>query len=108
MKTFSRSEVDSLERFFRTNLINSLTGFKSVALLGTVGKSGQENLAIFSQIIHVGATPPLLGVLFRPPSVPRHTLENIQREHYFTVNHIRPAWVEAGPPHQCPLGRFGV
>ena len=93
MKTFTRSDVDTLERFFRTNLINSLTGFKSVALLGTVSESGQENLAIFSQIIHVGANPPQLGILFRPPSVTRHTLANIHQKQYFTVNHIRPEWV---------------
>ena len=93
MKTFTRSAIDALERFFRTNLINSLTGFKSVALLGTASETGQENLAIFSQMIHVGASPPLLGILFRPPTVTRHTYENIQRTHYFTVNHIRPEWV---------------
>ena len=93
MKTFTRAAIDSLERFFRTNLINSLTGFKSVALVGTVSETGQENLAIFSQIIHVGANPPLLGILFRPPTVPRHTYENIRSTRYFTVNHIRPEWV---------------
>ena len=94
MKTFTRSAIDESERFFRTNLINSLTGFKSVALLGTISESGQENLAIFSQLIHVGANPPLLGVLFRPPTVARHTLENIHHRRFFTVNHIRPEWVQ--------------
>lgn len=93
MKTLTRPSIDRLERFYRTNLINSLTGFKSVALLGTRSEAGQENLAIFSQLIHVGANPPLLGILFRPPSVTRHTLENIQRTRYFSVNHIRPEWV---------------
>ncbi len=94
MKTFTRTAIDELERFFRTNLINSITGFKSVALLGTTNDEGQENLAIFSQIIHVGANPPLLGVLFRPHTTTRHTLENIHETNVFTINHIRPEWVK--------------
>lgn len=93
MKTFTRTAIDELDRFFRTNLINSITGFKSVALLGTANDEGLENLAIFSQIIHVGANPPLLGVLFRPDTVVRHTLENIRATKVFTINHIRPEWV---------------
>jgi flavin reductase (DIM6/NTAB) family NADH-FMN oxidoreductase RutF len=93
MATFTRRGIDELERFFRTNLINSLTGFKSVALIGTVNEEGQENLAIFSQIIHVGANPPLVGVLFRPDTVARHTLDNLRSTQTFTINHIRPEFV---------------
>lgn len=95
MKSFTRSSIDELERFYRTNLINSLTGFKSVALIGTVNETGEENLAIFSQIIHVGANPPQLGILFRPPTVERHTLENIHATQAFSVNHIRPEFVRS-------------
>ena len=94
MATFTRRGIDELERFFRTNLINSVTGFKSVALIGTVSEEGQENLAIFSQIIHVGANPPLIGVLFRPDKVERHTLENLRFTQAFTINHIRPEFVK--------------
>jgi flavin reductase (DIM6/NTAB) family NADH-FMN oxidoreductase RutF len=94
MATFNRSSIEALERFFRTNLINSATGFKSVALIGTASAAGEENLAIFSQIIHVGANPPLIGVLFRPDKVARHTLENIRSTQVFTINHIRPNFVK--------------
>ena len=94
MATFTRNSIDGLERFFRTNLINSLTGFKSVALIGTRSEAGRENLAIFSQIIHVGANPPLIGILFRPGKVERHTLENIRSTQAFTINHIRPEFVQ--------------
>ncbi len=94
MASFTRSNINELERFFRTNLINSVTGFKSVALVGTVSEEGQENLAIFSQIIHVGANPPLIGILFRPDKVVRHTLENIRSTQLFTINHIRPEFVK--------------
>ena len=93
MQTFTRSAIDALDRRYRTQLINSLTGFKSVALIGTVNNGGKENLAIFSQIIHVGANPPLIGILFRPHTVVRHTLENIQATQVFTINHIRPDFV---------------
>lgn len=94
MAIYTRRSIAELERFFRTNLINSVTGFKSVALIGTVSEAGQENLAIFSQIIHVGANPPLLGILFRPDKVERHTLENVRSTQTFTVNHIRPGFVK--------------
>lgn len=87
--TFSRQEIDALEKRYRTNLINSLTGFKSVALIGTQNSEGKTNLSVFSQIIHVGANPPLIGVLFRPHTVARHTLENILSTQTFTVNHIQ-------------------
>ncbi|MEM9671918.1 MAG: flavin reductase [Bacteroidota bacterium] len=93
-RSYSRSEIAKLEKRFRTNLVNSLTGFKSVSLVGTLSNDGITNLAVFSQIIHVGANPPLIGVLFRPHTVPRHTLENILNTKSFTVNHIREDFVK--------------
>jgi len=93
-KVFTRSEIDQLEKRFRANLINSITGFKSVSLVGTISADGVTNLAVFSQVIHVGANPPLLGILFRPHTVPRHTLENILSTKAFTVNHIQKEFLE--------------
>ena len=95
MPIFTRASLDALDRRYRTQLINSLTGFKSVALVGTISNRGVENLAILSQIIHVGANPPLIGMLFRPHTVARHTLENIQATRIFTINHIRPEFVRS-------------
>ena len=92
--TISRYQIDHLDKQYRTNLINSITGFKSVALIGSQNKASATNLALFSQIIHVGANPPLLGILFRPHTVPRHTLENILENQFFTVNHLQEAFVE--------------
>lgn len=83
------TDFQAMEPRFRTNLINSLSGFKSVNLVGTADAQGQTNLAIFSQVFHVGANPPLMGVLFRPDSVARHTLANIEATQYFTLNHVR-------------------
>jgi flavin reductase (DIM6/NTAB) family NADH-FMN oxidoreductase RutF len=81
-----------MERFYRANLINSLSGFKSLNLVGTVNKTGQANLAIFSQVFHIGANPPLIGILFRPDVGERHTLHNLLDTGYFTLNHVQESF----------------
>lgn len=89
MKKYTSADFEAMEKQFRTNFINSLSGFKSANLIGTVSKEGITNLAIFSQVFHVGANPALMGVLVRPDSARRHTLENIEATGFFTLNHIR-------------------
>jgi len=79
---------------YRTQFINSITGFKSVCLVGTQSEKSELNLAIFSQIFHLGANPPLIGMIVRPAFVPRHTWTNIQETKYFTLNHIHPSFVD--------------
>lgn len=69
-------------------MINSLSGFKSANLVGTINTANLTNLAIFSSAVHIGANPPLMGIISRPHSVPRHTLENIIATEQFTINHI--------------------
>lgn len=88
MKYFSKASIMEAESFFRRDLVNSLAGYKSLNLIGTKSKSGITNLSPFSQVLHIGATPPLVGVLFRPHTVERHTLENILEAGYFTLNHV--------------------
>jgi len=84
----SKENILKFEKLYRTNFVNSLSGFKSANLIGTISKEGKTNLAIFSSVIHVGANPPLIGLLVRPASVPRHTYTNIKETGYFTINHI--------------------
>ncbi|MEP0862297.1 MAG: flavin reductase family protein [Ignavibacterium sp.] len=84
----TNENILQFEKLYRTNFVNSLSGFKSANLIGTISKEGKTNLAIFSSVIHVGANPPLIGMLVRPASVPRHTYENIKDIGYFTINHI--------------------
>ena len=91
---YNLSEILDLNDRFRRNLINSISGFKSVSLIGTLNNSGTTNLAIFSQILHIGANPPMLGILFRPDSVERHTLENIRQNGYFTINQIQESFYQ--------------
>ncbi|HGJ66424.1 TPA: flavin reductase family protein [bacterium] len=84
----TNENISQFEKLYRTNFVNSLSGFKSANLIGTISKEGKTNLAIFSSVIHVGANPPLIGMLVRPASVPRHTYSNIKETNCFTINHI--------------------
>jgi flavin reductase (DIM6/NTAB) family NADH-FMN oxidoreductase RutF len=81
-------DLMNMEQRKRANLINSIGGFKSVCLIGTVNNENQTNLAIFNSIVHIGANPPLIGFFVRPDSVERHTLANILQTEYYTINHI--------------------
>lgn len=72
---------------YRATLINSLAGYKSAVLIGTKSTDGINNLAIFNSLIHIGANPPMYGMLFRPDTVERHTLRNILDSGYYTLNY---------------------
>ena len=89
MKTqITNTELMQMEQRERAHLINSVGGFKSVCLIGTVDEDGQTNLAIFNSIVHIGANPPLISFIMRPDSVERHTLANILSVGYYTINHL--------------------
>lgn len=90
MQKYLVADFEGMEKFFRRNLINSLTGFKSLNLIGTINPNGLTNLAPFTQVFHVGASPALIGILFRPDEgSPRHTLHNILETNFFTLNHVK-------------------
>lgn len=82
----ARSDINAIDKRNRANLINSLSGYKSANLLGSINAKGQTNLALMTSVFHVGANPPLLGLLIRPHSVPRHSLENLMETGVFTLN----------------------
>jgi flavin reductase (DIM6/NTAB) family NADH-FMN oxidoreductase RutF len=88
MKHLSKEEFDDLQKFYRINLINSCTGYKSANLLGSISKEGIENVSVFSSITHLGSNPAMLGYILRPTTVPRDTFKNIKETGFFTVNHI--------------------
>ncbi len=83
-----------MDKYFRRNFMNCLSGYKSLNLVGTINKNGETNLAPFSQIFHVGASPALMGMLVRPDTVPRHTLSNIEEVGYYTFNHVHPSFYQ--------------
>ncbi len=94
MQQFSPAEWQSWERFYRANFINSLTGFKSASLIGTINAQGVPNLGVFSSIVHIGSDPALIGYINRPIAAAPHTLANIKANGLYTVNHIHPSFVE--------------
>jgi flavin reductase (DIM6/NTAB) family NADH-FMN oxidoreductase RutF len=73
---------------YQAHLINCLSGFKSANLIGTINSQGQTNLAMFSSVVHLGSSPPLIGFITRPHSVTRHTLDNIQQTKQYTINQV--------------------
>lgn len=85
---FNSEDLMALEKHKRAHFINSLGGFKSVSLVGTSDKEGNSNLAVFSSIFHIGANPPLIGLIFRPSPPERNTFANIIKTGFYTLNHI--------------------
>lgn len=79
-------DLHTMEQRYRATLINSLCGVRQVALIGTKSSDGINNLAVFNSLIHIGANPPLYGLLFRPASVRRDTLDNIFETGSYTIN----------------------
>jgi len=80
--------VKAMEKQNRVHLINSLGGFKSVVLVGTSDVEGRSNVAVFSSVFHIGANPPLIGLIFRPTPPERNTYNNIIATGFYTLNHI--------------------
>jgi len=87
--------INEMDQRYRASLMNSLTGFKSVALIGTKSKANLENLAIFNSLVHIGSHPPIIGMIVRPDSAERNTLENIEETGFYTINHIQESFIEA-------------
>jgi flavin reductase (DIM6/NTAB) family NADH-FMN oxidoreductase RutF len=93
-KRFEIDDIDALPQRFRAAFINSVSGFKSANLIGTADATGKTNLSIVSSVLHLGSHPPLLGYVQRPPSVERHTYDNILSTKVYTINHVHRELVE--------------
>ncbi|CAM4041401.1 flavin reductase family protein [Flavobacterium antarcticum] len=94
MKEFDSSTIEAMAKVPRLNLINSVTGYKSANLIGTISSDNILNIAIFSSVTHLGSNPPMLGFMIRPmPTAPKDTYKNIKEQHYFTVNSITSSMV---------------
>ncbi|MEN5379995.1 flavin reductase family protein [Sphingobacterium kitahiroshimense] len=92
MITIKRNQIDEMEKFYRISLINSLIGFKPVNLLGSCNIDGSPNLSIISSAFHLGANPPLIGLVMRPQREHNDTLKNIQATGQYTLNNVLPDW----------------
>jgi flavin reductase (DIM6/NTAB) family NADH-FMN oxidoreductase RutF len=95
MNYYGKDDIDTLDKHYRTNLINCLSGFKSANLIATKSKDEITNLAIFSSVIHLGSNPPLLGFILRPTSVERNTYDNLINTKEFSVNHVNKNIIKA-------------
>lgn len=95
---FSLGDLQAMEKRKRALFVNSLSGFKSANLVGTINHEGITNLAIVSSVFHLGADPALMGMIFRPNSVRRDSLENILQTRSYTLNGVTAAIIQ--PAHQ--------
>ncbi len=84
----SSEELQQLDIRYRATLINSLPGYKCLHLVGTLNDNGHSNLGLFNSIFHLGASPALLGMVFRPQSEDHDTLSNIKRNGFYTFNNV--------------------
>jgi flavin reductase (DIM6/NTAB) family NADH-FMN oxidoreductase RutF len=85
---FDQEQLNQLEKTYRTNLLNSVYGFRPVNLIATIDGACQENLAVFSSVVHLGANPSLIAFVQRPITEFSHTYKNILETGYFTINQV--------------------
>jgi flavin reductase (DIM6/NTAB) family NADH-FMN oxidoreductase RutF len=91
----NKEDIFNTNKIKRLNLINSISGVKSANLIGTKSISQQENLAVFSSVVHLGSNPALLGFVLRPDKdVRRHTYENIIATEFYTINSIHSPFID--------------
>ncbi|RXG24854.1 flavin reductase family protein [Leeuwenhoekiella aequorea] len=94
MKHFRAEQIGEMPSRYRAHFINSVTGFKSANLLGTISEDNITNVAIFSSVTHLGSSPALLGFVLRPTTVERNTYDNIKKSGIFTVNHVNQNFIK--------------
>jgi flavin reductase (DIM6/NTAB) family NADH-FMN oxidoreductase RutF len=87
-KQYTFKAIMDMNPMYRRNLINTVSGYKSANLIGTLSHKKVPNVAIFNSIVHISASPPMLGFILRPLTVPRQTYHNILANKHFTVNAV--------------------
>ncbi|SDZ81201.1 flavin reductase family protein [Pedobacter hartonius] len=92
MQNIKSEQIHQLEKNYRTSLINSIIGYRALNLLGTTSNEGITNLCIISSVFHLGANPPLIGMVIRPEREHNDTLRNIRSTGQYTLNNVLPEW----------------
>ena len=87
-------QIEALDDRYRALFVNALSGFKSANMIASCDQNKNTNIAIFTSVFHIGSTPPLLGMISRPHSVCRNTLENILETRHYTINHANESICE--------------
>ncbi len=113
MTHYTLQDLKDMERIYRGNLINSITGYKSANLLATRSKDGIDNVAIFSSVTHLGSNPAMFSFVQRPLGYGvGHTYETLKATGHITLNHLKMDLVKRG--HQSsakypePVSEFDV
>ncbi|ASU36694.1 flavin reductase family protein [Mucilaginibacter xinganensis] len=92
MISLTGEQIAEMEKQYRISLINSLIGYRSLNLLGTTSNDGITNLCLISSTFHLGANPPLVGLVIRPEREHNDTLRNIKSTGQYTLNNVLPEW----------------
>lgn len=101
----NKEDIDQLDRKYRLNLINSITGIKPANLIGTRAKDGPNNLAIFSSVVHLGSHPAQIGLVMRPQTDGvRDTYANILQTGVYTINHVAKSFIKKAHYTSAKLG----
>lgn len=93
------NDLQEMETRYRANFVNSLSGFKSLSLIGTRSVQGNNNLSLVSSVIHLGSDPALCGFVIRPNIETENTLGNIVQTRVYTINHVQKSFYMQA--HQC-------
>jgi flavin reductase (DIM6/NTAB) family NADH-FMN oxidoreductase RutF len=88
----SSTHILAMEQRYRTTFMNSISGFKSLQMVATISESGQTNIALFNSIFHIGANPPLIGMVCRPDGDQHSTFSNIETTGFYTLNSVHKNW----------------
>ena len=88
-------DIEAMPSRYRATFFNSISGFRSTYLVGTSSAEFGDNLAIFNSIVHLGSNPPLLGLVMRPATVERHTLDNIISSKVYSLNQVTTSTYQA-------------
>ncbi len=86
MKSFYSTDFENFDQRYRSTLFNSISGFKSLNIVGSCSELGISNLGLFNSIFHIGANPFLLGFIVRPEGPEHDTLKNIRKTNQYTFN----------------------
>tara|TARA_B100000609_G_C17148102_1_gene399314 strand:+ start:23 stop:646 length:624 start_codon:yes stop_codon:yes gene_type:complete len=85
----NKKDINNLDKIYRLNLINSISGIKPGNLIGTKSTNGVDNVAIFSSVVHLGSNPAQIGFVLRPQRRRKSdTYCNIKATNFYTINHI--------------------
>jgi len=99
MVRWTREDLEAWPSRKRARTVNSLSGFKSATLVGSVDLNGVHNLSVVSSVVHLGSSPAQMGMVLRPPGDDAHTYKNLLATGQCTFSHIGVAWVAQA--HQC-------